>query len=384
MTNPLPLALYVHFPWCIKKCPYCDFNSHSLKTVLPESDYVKALLADLEHDLRHFQIDRQLTSVFLGGGTPSLFSPRAVADLLSGIGRRIELCPDVEITLEANPGTFEIEKFKAFRAAGVNRLSVGVQSFNDRHLAQLGRIHSAGEAVKAIDAALRSGFDNLNIDLMFGLPGEDICEALNGMRTAVDLCPAHISFYQLTLEPNTWFYKHPPKLPDDEDVALIQQACHEILENRGYRQYEISAYALENRRCRHNENYWRFGDYLGIGAGAHGKITRRLPNGLSRYWKVKHPDLFLKSAGTGRSLGEIRDVPTADLPLEFAMNRLRLKDGFEIADFSARTGLSPGALEPAMSRCLQRGLLEIHDNKVACSPTGWRFLDSVLQEFLAD
>ena len=376
-----PLSLYIHIPWCVRKCPYCDFNSHTAAPALPERAYVDALLADLEQDLPLAR-GRTLQTVFIGGGTPSLFSAEAIASLLDGVARRLPLAPQAEITLEANPGTAESGKFQGFRAAGVNRLSIGAQSFNDRHLQALGRIHGRAEAAAAAAMAKAAGFDNFNLDLMFGLPGQTLEEALADVRAALALEPTHLSFYQLTLEPGTWFHKHPPTLPPDDALWEMQQACQALLAGQGYRQYEVSAYARAGFRCRHNENYWRFGDYLGIGAGAHGKSTDAHGN-IARRWKVRQPARYLETAGTKAGLGGLDTLPEQELPLEFLMNHLRLKEGFAEAVFVERTGLALSALEPGLAECIRAGLLERRGGSILCSDRGWNFLDTVLEAFIS-
>ncbi|EIC31555.1 radical SAM family heme chaperone HemW [Methylomicrobium album] len=375
-----PLSLYIHIPWCIKKCPYCDFNSHAVKDGAPEAAYIDALLRDLAEDIRRYAINRPIRSIFIGGGTPSLFSPEAFDRLLDGIAERVPLQDDAEITLEANPGTFESRKFAEFRALGINRLSIGIQSFDDRFLKVLGRVHSAREALRAVEIAQRSGFDNLNLDLMFGLPDASEDSAVNDIRIAIGLEPAHLSFYQLTLEPNTYFHKFPPRLPSDESIFAAQKACQALLAEHGYAQYEISAYARPGRQCRHNLNYWRFGDYLGIGAGAHGKISLALPGNIVRTFKPRGPEQYL--ADTHRQ-GGAQAIPEAELPLEFVMNRLRLKRGFALDGFTAATGLAPAALEPGLSVNCRQNLLIRQGDRFVCSEKGWDFLDTVLQNFIA-
>lgn len=373
-----PLSLYIHFPWCIQKCPYCDFNSHAVKSGIPEQQYVAALLADLQIDLRLLDTPRAVNSIFMGGGTPSLFSPEALNSLLTGVKQRVELSPDCEITLEANPGTFESAKFKAFRELGINRLSIGIQSFNDRHLKKLGRVHNADEAVNAVEIARLAGFDNLNLDLMFGLPAQSEDEALADIHTAISLKPSHLSFYQLTLEPNTYFYKFPPQLPEDESIFALQKACQQVLAASGYRQYEISAYASGGFQCRHNLNYWQFGDYLGIGAGAHGKISRTLPGDIIRTAKPKSPEQYLKNPAAASHA----PISLAQLPLEFVMNHLRLKTGFNLNNYTSLTGLEPKSLHPALRQCIGQGLLIQQQQQVFCSEQGWDFLDEILEKFI--
>ncbi|MGY6274492.1 radical SAM family heme chaperone HemW [Methylomonas sp. MgM2] len=373
-----PLSLYIHFPWCIQKCPYCDFNSHAVTTGIPEIRYVDALLADLAGDLALLPDARPIRSIFMGGGTPSLFSPDSLFLLLEGVRQGVELTPDCEITLEANPGTFESAKFKAFRQLGINRLSIGIQSFNDRHLKKLGRVHNSQEALKAAEIAHQAGFDNLNLDLMFGLPEQTNAEAEADIQTAISLNPTHISFYQLTLEPNTYFHRFPPKLPEDEAIYAMQKACQAVLADQGYAQYEVSAYARNGFQCRHNRNYWQFGDYLGIGAGAHGKISSAMPNSIFRTAKTKHPEQYLARC----SLSILETIAAQQLPLEFMMNYLRLKDGFHLTDFPARTGLTPDHLEPALTRCIDQGLLIKQYQQIRCSDKGWDFLDETLEKFV--
>jgi putative oxygen-independent coproporphyrinogen III oxidase len=375
-----PLSLYVHIPWCIKKCPYCDFNSHAKKAELPESAYIDALLNDLTADLEHYAITRPIQSIFIGGGTPSLFSPESLDRLIAGIDRRTALDKDIEITLEANPGTFESTKFKEFKALGINRLSIGVQSFNDDLLTKLGRVHSGQEAVKAAEIAHHAGFTHFNLDLMFGLPGAIPGDSEKDVATAIALKPTHISFYQLTLEPNTLFHKYPPKLPDDEFIFTTQKHCQGLLADNGYRQYEISAYSQPGKECRHNVNYWQFGDYLGIGAGAHGKITEALPNQITRTFKPKSPELYLQNPSQN---GGRLAIAIHELPIEFIMNQLRLRRGFTLNHYQNMTGLPANTLEPALSDCQKQGLITLEKGYYACTDKGWDFLDTVLGKFIA-
>lgn len=374
-----PLSLYIHIPWCIKKCPYCDFNSHAVKADMPETAYVAALLDDLALDRERYHITRPISSIFIGGGTPSLFSPEAINRLLRGIEQQLRLEEGVEITLEANPGTFESHKFAEFRALGINRLSIGIQSFNDSLLKKLGRVHSAQEAIHAAEIARQSGFDNFNLDLMFGLPGASPESTKTDVETAISLKPTHISFYQLTLEPNTWFHKFPPKLPDDETIFSTQKQCQSLLAEHGYRQYEVSAYSKQGRQCRHNVNYWQFGDYLGIGAGAHGKITQQLPQRIIRSFKPKSPEQYLSDSHQN---GGAEAIAVAELPLEFIMNHLRLKQGFTLETYQAATGLAAETLEPALSDCVKQNLLVQQNNHYYCSEQGWNFLDNILEKFI--
>jgi oxygen-independent coproporphyrinogen-3 oxidase len=382
-TAPIPLALYIHIPWCARKCPYCDFNSHEAREPLPERAYVDALLADLEQDLPRIW-GRRIESVFIGGGTPSLFSAETLDRLLSGLRARLPLRPDLEITLEANPGTVERSKFAEFREVGINRLSIGVQSFDDGHLQALGRIHDRRAAIAAAEAAHAAGLDNFNLDLMFGLPGQTVEQALTDIACALALQPAHLSYYQLTLEPNTRFYRSPPLLPDDETIDVIQERAQEELARHGYPRYEVSAYARADRRCRHNLNYWAFGDYLGIGAGAHGKLSDPAAGQIQRLWKVKHPRDYLARAGTPAGVGGDAPVREAELPLEFLMNALRLIEGVPAALFGERAGLPLAALEPGWSQARARGLLENDPERLQASELGLRFLNDLLQAFILE
>jgi putative oxygen-independent coproporphyrinogen III oxidase len=375
-----PLSLYVHIPWCIKKCPYCDFNSHAVKADLPESAYIDALLNDLTADLERYAIARPIHSIFIGGGTPSLFSPESLDRLIAGIRQRVTFEANLEITLEANPGTFESEKFKEFNKLGINRLSIGVQSFNGDLLGKLGRVHSGQEAIKAAEIAHDAGFTNFNLDLMFGLPGAVPGDSEQDVKTAIALKPTHISFYQLTLEPNTLFHKHPPKLPDDEFIFTTQKHCQGLLADNGYQQYEISAYAQSDRECKHNVNYWQFGDYLGIGAGAHGKITQALPNQITRSFKAKSPEFYLQNPSEN---GGSQTISIEELPLEFIMNQLRLRQGFTLGTYQESTGLNVATLEPALSVCIAEELIALKGNHYTCTEKGWNFLDSVLEKFLS-
>jgi len=374
-----PLSLYIHIPWCIKKCPYCDFNSHAVKADTPEAAYIDALLTDLAEDIQRYAITRPINSIFIGGGTPSLFSPESINRLLRGIEQQLTLKPDIEITLEANPGTFESHKFAEFRALGINRLSIGIQSFNDVLLTRLGRVHSSREALIAAEIAQQSGFDNFNLDLMFGLPGAGPDDSQTDVATAISLKPTHISFYQLTLEPNTYFHKFPPQLPNDELIFDTQKRGQQLLADHGYGQYEVSAYSQLGLQCKHNVNYWQFGDYLGIGAGAHGKITQTLPQAIIRTVKPKSPEQYLQDT---HKLSGATAIPVAELPLEFIMNQLRLKQGFTAENYFASTGLSIATLEPALSESLQQGLLINQNGRYFCSAQGWNFMDNILEKFM--
>jgi putative oxygen-independent coproporphyrinogen III oxidase len=376
-----PLSLYIHFPWCVRKCPYCDFNSHAVRGEIPEEQYVDALLADLEQDLPRIW-GRPVRTIFLGGGTPSLFSPEAIERLLAGVRARVVLLPECEITLEANPGTVETERFRGYQAAGVNRLSIGVQSFQPEQLKNLGRIHGRDEALAAAQAARSAGFDNFNLDLMFGLPQQTPDEALTDLRTALTLHPTHLSVYQLTLEPNTLFHAHPPELPDDDVLAAMQDALQTELAGAGFAQYEVSAYAASDRRCRHNLNYWQFGDYLGIGAGAHAKITHA--EGITRLWKVKQPRDYLAKVETPGVLGGEQQLRQEDVAFEFMLNALRLTEGFPAALFTERTGLPLATIEPALAQAGARGLVEHYAGTLRATSLGRRFLNDLIGLFLPE
>ncbi|QTR50039.1 radical SAM family heme chaperone HemW [Candidatus Thiothrix anitrata] len=382
MTH-IPLALYIHIPWCIRKCPYCDFNSHAAASGLPESAYVQALLANLASELPHVW-GRKLESIFIGGGTPSLFSAESIDELLCGIRALMPFRPNLEVTLEANPGTFEQDKFRGFREAGINRLSVGIQSFNPTHLQALGRVHNREEALRAADIARTAGFDNFNLDLMFGLPQQTLAEAMQDLQQAMDLQPTHLSWYQLTLEPNTLFYKQPPPLPDDDLVADMQFAGQTLLNAANYQQYEVSAYAQPQQQCRHNRNYWEFGDYLAIGAGAHGKITHPADGSVTRYHNYRQPSEYLQHAPQGNARSGTQTLTTVDLSFEFMLNALRLRDGFALPLFSERTGLSVEHLQTGLDKAVQRGLLSLTGEQVQPTEHGWQFLNEVMQLFLED
>lgn len=375
----MPLSLYVHFPWCIKKCPYCDFNSHAIIGDVPEKLYIDALLNDLKGELEHFDISHSFISIFMGGGTPSLFSPEAIERLLTGINNLNPFPEAIEITLEANPGSVEANKFREFYAAGINRLSIGIQSFNDLQLRRLGRVHSASDAIKAAEIATLAGFSNFNIDLMFGLPDSTLRSSIADVKQAIALAPTHISYYQLTLEANTYFAKFPPALPDTDNILAAQIQCQELLLAAGYRQYEVSAYSLPQYNCQHNLNYWQFGDYLGIGAGAHGKVSHARPGKILRKQKIKSPEGYLNSFGKPAIEAYI---PVAEIPLEYLMNQLRLKQGFTAEQYQLATGLSLSTLEPALTECIAQQLLQFQNNYFRCSEKGWDLLDSVLEKFI--
>ncbi len=373
-----PLSLYIHIPWCERKCPYCDFNSHEYGGALPEAQYVNALLSDLEADLPLAQ-QRPLVSIFIGGGTPSLLSTEAMQSLLDGVRARLPLDAECEITLEANPGSAEADKFSGFVAAGVNRISLGVQSFDDHCLQALGRVHDAEQARRAVALAQASGIASLNIDLMHGLPGQASEDARADLQQALEFAPQHLSWYQLTIERNTAFYKRPPELPLEDELGNIQAAGEDLLSAAGYQNYEVSAYAQAGYRCRHNLNYWEFGDYLGIGAGAHGKLT--LPEGgeIRRTVKKRQPAEYL-ATGDVRANGQV--LTSEDLPGDFMLNALRLSDGFAPALYQARTGLSLEKLSGTLETLAGQGLLEITAERVRPTALGRRYLDSVVSEFL--
>ncbi len=375
----IPLALYAHFPWCVKKCPYCDFNSHALRGEVPEAGYMDALLRDLDFELTEPE-PRPLTSIFFGGGTPSLFSAAAIGRLLEQAAQRLDFAPDIEITLEANPGTADAANFRGYRAAGVNRLSIGVQSFDAGQLKALGRIHGPDEARRAFALAREAGFDNVNLDLMYALPQQGLRQARADLEAAIALAPEHLSYYQLTLEPNTEFHARPPVLPDHDAAWAIQEQGQALLAQHGYAQYEVSAYARAGRRCRHNLNYWEFGDYVGIGAGAHGKRTRG--GDIRRRARHKHPRTWQEAAGTPAAVQEERAVPAPDLPFEFAMNALRLNDGFRLPDFEHRTGLSGSTLDRPLAQAAGRGLVERDGEGVRASARGRELLNQLTGLFL--
>jgi putative oxygen-independent coproporphyrinogen III oxidase len=373
-----PLSLYVHIPWCVRKCPYCDFNSHEARNEAPEADYVRALIADLELALPQIW-GRRVYSIFFGGGTPSLFSARAIEELLAAFRARLNLAADAEITLEANPGTFESVKFRDYRACGINRLSIGIQSFNPEHLRALGRIHDGEEARRAISIA-QAHFDNINLDLMYALPRQTLLEAEQDIDTARGFGTPHLSAYHLTLEPNTLFYRHPPPLPDSELAADMQELIEQRLAENAYVNYETSAFARPGRECRHNLNYWRFGDYLGIGAGAHSKLS--FPDRILRQMRYKQPREYMQKAAAGTPLQEEHTVVPKDLGFEFMMNALRLTGGFEAGLFAERTGLTLAAVERPLREAVQRGLITRDHVRIAPTKRGQRFLNDLLQLFL--
>lgn len=375
----IPLSLYLHFPWCVAKCPYCDFNSHGLRGAVPEDAYVAALIRDLDFELQRPET-RPIQSIFMGGGTPSLFSGRAIAAVLDAFAKRLSFASDIEITLEANPGTVDAGYFRDYRAAGVNRLSIGVQSLDDTMLKRLGRIHGHDDAVTAVRTARAAGFDNLNLDLMFALPEQTEAGAAADLREAVALGPEHLSYYQLTLEPNTEFAARPPALPDDDAAWAMQLAGQALLAGHGYAQYEVSAYAQAGRQSRHNRNYWQFGDYLGIGAGAHGKRT--FADRIERRARHKLPKTYQAAAGQAAALQEQREVGATERPFEFMMNALRLNEGFSPALFETRTGLALLEIEPKLAKLVARGLIERDDLMIRPTVLGRAHLNTLIGEFL--
>jgi len=379
LTSLPPLSLYIHLPWCLKKCPYCDFNSHELRAAeLPEQAYINALLADLEASLPLIW-GRSVQTVFMGGGTPSLFSPQAIDQLLGGIRARVRLAADAEITLEANPGTFEKDRFKAFRAAGVTRLSVGVQSFNDGFLQILGRVHNRAQALAALEEAALS-FDTFNLDLMYALPGQTLDDLRADVATALSLAPPHLSIYHLTIEPNTYFAKHPPAAVEDDLAADMLDLITDLTGQHGLRRYEVSAYARPGHACTHNLNYWQFGDYLGIGAGAHSKLS--FAHRVLRQVRLRDPARYMAQAISGSALAQENEVSRAELPLEFMLNALRLADGFALSSFTERTGLPITAITAALQEAQARGLLTGDLNQVQPTVRGFDFLNDLQALFL--
>jgi putative oxygen-independent coproporphyrinogen III oxidase len=377
-----PLALYVHMPWCVRKCPYCDFNSHTVPDQMPQQQYIAALLDDLEQDLPVVR-SRSLGSIFFGGGTPSLFAPEAIDEFLTGVRARIACDEEIEVTLEANPGTIEHGRFAGYRAAGVTRVSLGAQTFSESQLQRLGRIHGANDIHRAVDELIAAGLDNFNIDLMYALPGQELQHAIDDVRAAIALRPAHLSHYQLTLEPGTVFYHRPPELPDQDASWEMQLACQEVLAVAGFAQYEVSAYARAGRECRHNLNYWRFGDYIGIGAGAHGKLTDVDQGQVIRTIRHRQPREYLRQSGLARA-SERRMVAAAELPLEFMLNALRLTEGFDIGDFEARTGISRAEIAATLAAAQARGLLTRTANRWQPTALGRQFLNDLQSLFLPD
>ena len=390
MTAP-PLSLYVHMPWCVRKCPYCDFNSHQLKSAAPDGGYIDALIRDFDTELSRAQ-GRRIDTVFFGGGTPSLFQPEDFRRLLGALRQRAAFADDVEITMEANPGTIERGRFDGYREAGINRVSLGAQSFGRRALERLGRIHSADDTHRAVAELRAAKLDNFNLDLMYALPGQSLEEAIDDVRIACQLGPAHISYYQLTLEPGTVFHARPPQLPDEDVAWQMQTAGQKLLAEAGFDQYEVSAYARPGKRCRHNMNYWLFGDYLGLGAGAHGKLSLALPQRILRTTKPKQPREYQEqmqtrsqgvAGGSGTPIGESSFIAAADLPFEFMLNALRLNQGFSVRDYRQRTGLELESLEAKLVDARGRGLLESREDGWRPTELGRRFLNDLQASFLA-
>ncbi|QWD86175.1 oxygen-independent coproporphyrinogen III oxidase-like protein [Polynucleobacter asymbioticus] len=392
LTALPPLSLYIHFPWCEKKCPYCDFNSHQIKDSIgnaesgakaskgfDEARYIQALITDLETELPRIW-GRQVHSIFIGGGTPSLMSADGMNELLSAIRARVNLEPDCEITMEANPGSVETDKFAGFAKAGINRVSLGIQSFQDDQLKALGRIHNGEEAKRAIAIALQH-FKSVNLDLMFGLPNQTLEAAKADIETALSFKTPHLSFYNLTLEPNTYFASFPPKLPSEDEIDAIFEQNLALLEAAGYRRYEISAYAKKDQECKHNLNYWRFGDYIGIGAGAHGKIS--FPDKITRQVRERHPETYMQAMESkGNALIEAREIPAKDLPFEFMLNTLRLTDGVDTVTFSERTGLPLNVVSKGLDEASKKGLLDSDPNKLKATEQGLRYLNNLQEMFL--
>ena len=382
VTQYPPLSLYIHVPWCVRKCPYCDFNSHAQNSEeIPQVAYLAALFADLEQELPQIA-EREIVSIFIGGGTPSLLAPEMIEQLLFGLRSRLRLRNNLEITLEANPGTAESEKFQRFREAGVNRLSLGIQSFDSATLQKLGRIHDAKQARQAIILAQQARFTHINVDLMFGLPGQTVSSAINELEIACSFNPSHLSWYQLTIEPHTEFYRSPPVLPKEDDIWQIQQSGLEFLSAQGFENYEISAFARDGRYCQHNLNYWQFGDYIGIGAGAHGKLTNIQTGRIIRRSKQTHPKAYLKLAHTADGVATTHELQPDDILGEFMLNALRLKQGVPMNMLTKRTGLTWAQMEPLVQQARNRGWLIQENQRIAATTQGWYFLNDVLELFL--
>lgn len=377
--NNIPLSLYIHVPWCIRKCPYCDFNSHPLREALPVKHYIKALIADIQNKL-HWVQQRPIHSIFIGGGTPSLLSPQAYGELFSALNNLLTIPKDCEITLEANPGTVEQSRFAGYYETGINRLSLGIQSVQDDKLKRLGRIHDSAEAITAVNAAKQAGFKNFNLDLMFGLPEQSIQDALFDLQTAIALKPSHISWYQLTLEPNTLFYKYPPLLPSHDNIWDMQYNGQKMLSKSGFEQYEISAYTISNKFCEHNLNYWRFGDYIGIGAGAHGKITDFDKQTITRHWNIKHPKQYLNTKNN--FIAGTKTIESEKLAFEFMLNALRLNQPIQINLLNARTGLTTHQIQPIIDEAIAKDFIILENNIIQKTENGKRFLNDLLEIFL--
>lgn len=380
MLETPPLSLYVHIPWCVRKCPYCDFNSHQLRDNIPEADYVAALCDDLAYEVERLETKAPLTSIFIGGGTPSLFKGKSYGKLFSAVDQLLGINADCEITLEANPGTVDAENFRAFRDAGINRLSLGIQSFDDDKLKSLGRIHGGDEAKRAIDIARGAGFENFNLDLMFGLPEQKVSQAIKDLQTAIGFEPTHISWYQLTIEANTEFHSRPPKLPPEPAIVELQDEGIALLADSGFDRYEVSAFAQQGKRAAHNMNYWEFGDYIGIGAGAHGKVSHVAANRIVRTRKKKQPDHYL--AATLNRDAERVEVTMPERPFEFLLNALRLRHGFEVSLFEKRTGVTFSEIEKKVDLMVSQGLLVLESGRLSTTERGYGVLNSILEEFL--
>lgn len=380
MLETPPLSLYVHIPWCVRKCPYCDFNSHQLRDTMPEADYIAALCDDLAYEVQQLETKTPLTSLFIGGGTPSLFKGKSYGKLFAAVDRLLGINADCEITLEANPGTVDAENFRAFRDAGINRLSLGIQSFADDKLKSLGRIHGGDEAKRAIDIARNAGFENFNLDLMFGLPEQKVSQAIKDLETAIGFEPTHLSWYQLTIEANTEFHSRPPRLPPEPAIVELQDEGIALLADSGFDRYEVSAFARQGRRAAHNVNYWEFGDYIGIGAGAHGKVTSVAANRVMRTRKKKQPDHYL--AATLNRDAERREVTMPERAFEFLLNALRLRHGFDVSLFEKRTGVTFSEIEKKVESLVSQGLLVLESGRLSTTDRGYRVLNSILEEFL--
>ncbi len=375
----IPLSLYVHIPWCVKKCPYCDFNSHAVKDDLPQSSYVQALMDDLIQDLAFVQ-DRPLQSIFFGGGTPSLFAPASIGSIIDGVAKHLSFAPNIEISMEANPGTIEHHNFAEYKTAGINRVSLGIQSFDNQLLQKLGRIHSNAETMLAIEQLHQIQFKTFNLDLMYGLPNQTVEQALHDLDIGIASCAPHLSWYQLTIEPNTVFYKYTPTLPDDDLTWEMQELGQQQLANAGFKHYEVSAYAKPGHACQHNLNYWRFGDYLGIGAGAHGKVTDLNTRVVTRTWKTRAPKDYL--AADKAFMAGYKTITADELPGEYMLNRLRMYDEIQIIEFRERTGLSSNTISNKLEIANKRGLIYPSKESIRLTELGQRFLNDVVQLFL--
>lgn len=380
LSSSIPLSLYIHIPWCVKKCPYCDFNSYAVKEAIPENAYINKLLQDLDLDQALAQ-NRPIQTIFFGGGTPSLFSAQSIEKILTGVQNRLPFDPNIEITLEANPGTVEHGSFKDYKSAGINRISLGAQSFQNDKLLGLGRIHQAQQSQKALDKIHQAGFERFNIDIMYGLPNQSLEDALYDLKTALSFAPPHLSWYQLTIEPNTLFHTKKPILPTDENTWMMFQEGLSLLKNHGLAQYEVSAFSKPGFECQHNLNYWQFGDYIGIGAGAHGKITDMNSKMITRYWKTRYPKDYLDETG-GKSIVNSKIIPNAEHPFEFMLNALRLTEGFPARLFEERLGIPLSNLQPILDQATSKELLIIENNWIKPTPLGKRFLNNLVELFL--